>query len=1097
MLHKITYLFLGLLLCMGTIAQTEVFPLEGIEYDISPSQVIESESMRFDDHTQFPFHQLSQDQNLPINIVLSLHFDNRGLLWIGGFKGQLVSFDGVRFKVYSHLPCFTDKNINCFANDKEGNLWIGTAGHGIVKYDGQHITEYSDKSGLPGERMKVLSIFPDDQGRIWFGTNKLGVFCIEGDQISFYQEDNQPKGNTTSAIAQDEEGSLWYGSWTGNISINKEGSWRYLGENDGIPAGTIRSMFPTPNGMLVVTNQGLALVSNGQITGLSDGIIGTKYFSAAQEFKGYYNRNGDDIWLTTLEGELVKYTNGSLTAYGSTEGIPEGKKTGVAVDPQGNVWFGSIARGLIKLENEAFQSIQPDTQEGVDQTTKAVTKLRSGEVLVSNEIGDIQSYQNGALQPTSYPSIGRGISYIGESPFDQSLILGTNAEILIYDGSLRTLVPDEDRFLNTYDVVELPAYPNALAIATSAGLLVFEGDSIITLDKGHGLRSNTIYDIEMDDQGFAWCATADGLSVLSPEKGASFYTIGSEVFSESSVLSSVHIEDSILWIGTNGGGLYSVNLFDLKKGDFTVPNPDSFKQHKSKFPDLQVLHIHEASEANTIYFSTRKGLVQFNTESKEIIRVFEANKEIPIKFLSQGEAVTVDETEQLWLGDNTLFSFRTENAPERQFEPWAFVESVDLYGREINWRDTLIDERTQPRKAMSTLDADYIHFEAIQNNYDIPWNPFFGYDQNHLTFHFDGFDWVDEREVQFSYFLEGVDRDWSKPSKVRSTTYQSIPPGEYKFQVRAVGSDGHVGPTEDYWFTIDQPFWKTTWFLVACLILAAITIYLLVRWRTYRLRIENEELEEKVATRTMQVNHERKKAENLLLNILPKRTADELKENGKAQTQTYENVSVLFSDFAGFTSRTQTMDPNELVMILDSYFQAWDEGLGDLKIEKIKTIGDAYMCAAGLPAKSDTHAMRVCAFALYMLDKAQEINTERSKSGKEPWDLRIGINSGQVIAGVVGKKKFAYDIWGDTVNTASRMESESEAGRINITAHTYELIQEYFQCEYRGKIEVKGKGKLDMYWLIGFKEEFADADHSMRPNPGFLSLLHQEHRSVI
>ena len=202
---------------------------------------------------------------------------------------------------------------------------------------------------------------------------------------------------------------------------------------------------------------------------------------------------------------------------------------------------------------------------------------------------------------------------------------------------------------------------------------------------------------------------------------------------------------------------------------------------------------------------------------------------------------------------------------------------------------------------------------------------------------------------------------------------------------------------------------------------------------------------------------ERKKSEKLLLNILPAETARELKQNGKATARHYESVTVMFTDFKGFTSIAEKLSAEELVSELDFIFKKFDEIISKYSIEKIKTIGDAYMCASGLPAANSNHADEIVKAGI-------EIQSWMTSQNNK-WSLRMGIHSGPVTAGVVGDKKFAYDIWGDTVNTASRMESSGEPGRINISGATYVLIKEKFKCEFRGKIPAKNKGEIEMYFV--------------------------------
>ncbi|MDT0643454.1 adenylate/guanylate cyclase domain-containing protein [Zunongwangia sp. F363] len=212
------------------------------------------------------------------------------------------------------------------------------------------------------------------------------------------------------------------------------------------------------------------------------------------------------------------------------------------------------------------------------------------------------------------------------------------------------------------------------------------------------------------------------------------------------------------------------------------------------------------------------------------------------------------------------------------------------------------------------------------------------------------------------------------------------------------------------------------------------------------------------------IEREKNRSDHLLLNILPEETAAELKNSGKVKAKKFEKVSVLFTDFKGFTNYAEHLSPEELVESVDFYFSHFDKIIEKHGLEKIKTLGDSYMCAAGVPFPVEDHAEKLIAAGLEMLDFVSKVKQENPKGGT--WfEMRVGINSGPVIAGVVGRKKFAYDIWGDTVNIASRMEACSEAGKLNISENTYNLIKDRYNCEYRGEIEVKNKGRMKMYFV--------------------------------
>ena len=232
----------------------------------------------------------------------------------------------------------------------------------------------------------------------------------------------------------------------------------------------------------------------------------------------------------------------------------------------------------------------------------------------------------------------------------------------------------------------------------------------------------------------------------------------------------------------------------------------------------------------------------------------------------------------------------------------------------------------------------------------------------------------------------------------------------------------------------------------------------------------------------MIIEEEQEKSEKLLLNILPFEVAKQLKSKGRAGTRQYKLVSVLFTDFKGFSNISKTLDPKDLVSILDSYFAKFDEITGAHYIEKIKTIGDAYMCAGGLPLSNKSNPIDAVLAGLEIQYYMNTLNDSKVLNNLPVWELRLGIHSGPVVAGVVGKKRFAYDIWGDTVNIASRMEQSGHVGWVNISGATYEYIKDFFDCDYRGKIETKNLGKIDMYFVNRIKPEYSSDKFGILPN---------------
>jgi class 3 adenylate cyclase/ActR/RegA family two-component response regulator len=245
----------------------------------------------------------------------------------------------------------------------------------------------------------------------------------------------------------------------------------------------------------------------------------------------------------------------------------------------------------------------------------------------------------------------------------------------------------------------------------------------------------------------------------------------------------------------------------------------------------------------------------------------------------------------------------------------------------------------------------------------------------------------------------------------------------------------------------------------------------------HELKEHNEQLEEKVRERTKEIETQKELIESakaqsdaLLLNILPEEIADELKKFGKSFARKHDQVSVLFSDIKGFTTLAEKLTPVKLVTQLDEIFGAFDNIIAKYGMEKIKTIGDAYMCASGLPKADPENAVKTVRAGMDMQRYIREFGLANKIQNLPEYEIRIGINTGPLVAGVVGINKFAYDIWGDTVNLASQMEQHSEPGKVNISGETFTLVKNHFQCTHRGKVEAKSKGQVDMYFVDAEKK---------------------------
>ncbi len=344
--------------------------------------------------------------------------------------------------------------------------------------------------------------------------------------------------------------------------------------------------------------------------------------------------------------------------------------------------------------------------------------------------------------------------------------------------------------------------------------------------------------------------------------------------------------------------------------------------------------------------------------------------------------------------------------------------------------------------------------------------------------------YIPDPHAYYRYKLTHYQEDWSDWSRSREIVLENLWERDYTFLAQSATSFGKLSTPVEFTFTVNPPLYRKWYAWVFYLLTLFSTAFLIYKWRLLNLKRVAFQKEEEIRERMRTVLSEKEKSDRLVADLFPKGTAEELKSKGRAQSKKFEMATVLFSDIQGFTKIAEEMNPEVLIDELDKFFFHFDSVVEKYNIEKIKTIGDAYMAAGGIPVKNSSNPVEVVLAGLEM----QYYMKELKKKKADIWDLRIGIHTGPVITGVVGHKKLSFDIWGDTVNTASRMESSGEGGKVNISGTTHALVKDFFICEYRGKLPVKYKGNIDMYFVTGLRPELS-VDLRGIPNKRFFTKL--------
>lgn len=362
--------------------------------------------------------------------------------------------------------------------------------------------------------------------------------------------------------------------------------------------------------------------------------------------------------------------------------------------------------------------------------------------------------------------------------------------------------------------------------------------------------------------------------------------------------------------------------------------------------------------------------------------------------------------------------------------------------------------------------------------------------QNNLRFTFSANSYIEEHNLYFRYKLDGFDEQWSPWTKNRVKEYTNLPHGNYVFYVQAKDVFDQLSEVSSFQFRISRPWYLQYHFFALYGIFIGLSAYGINRWSHRRLIRAKQRLEtiidqrtHEIAEQKQELEREKEKSDLLLLNILPVKIAEELKNTGYSRAQYYRSATVLFTDFAGFTRLAEKEEPQELVNKLERIFLIFDDIVIRNKLEKIKTIGDSHMSVGGIPVPNNTHVFDAVLAAIEMIESMEKLR--KRYAWAEEWNLRIGIHTGSLIAGIIGKRKFAYDVWGDTVNMSSRLQEASEKDRINISQEVYNIIEPYFECEARGTLPVKHKGAVEMYFVNRLKPEYSKNPEGTKPNLKF------------
>ncbi len=954
------------------------------------------------------------------------------------------------FRCLSSADELPAEGVYDLVQDDKGRLLIATEGGGLVRFDGKETTSWNrNNQGIP-DTLRCIERLPD--GRILLGSMHSGfwewsedaAFCAAPTELVHADVRDLHLHNDTLFIATHQHG-LW--------QLTDKGSQRLKGVPD-----DVRSLISLGDSLVVATGEGLFFFHQSSVTRAAfpplDQQLLHLYVDASATLwvgaqSGVFRFNGGvwsrfgppewadlrfraiardaqgDLWLGTRDG-LYEWDEDQnvLHFYDQTNGLSNNRIRSIFHDSFGNIWFGTAFGGVCRLNGAIAMRFSRD-QGFPESPVSALSVLADSSVCFGTIDGELFNWRedNGLRMILNLSDPISHLSQHGDTlhaAFRNGLILKgveqKRSRRQVEGGLLKPDYLNNRLYLLYGDKIKLPG-----AVISSLDLACEDfRDLLVTPDSLYIASKCGLFVFQLKTDGSV--VLPDNLLSIEPRGGRN-------AFAATALIADMQ---GNVWIGTEQQGVLKYN---------------------GSIEKLPLRHLNHPSvialttdTLENLWVATPRGLNYLELDPSQSFvlsdRQLSVNDGISVRIMPH--ALVCDQTGILWAGTSRgLFK-------------------IDPDGGFHN--------PTPPALSLTRLD---IHFEPLPDSiWRIDHVPEFAHTANHIGFHFEATDLSANETPPFQCRLSGVEEGWEELGPASRHYYPGLSPGNYTFELRAQNRSGLWNdPPLRFSFVVDAPFYSEWWFILLAIILATVLVLLAIRIRLRQLERRNRFLQHQVDQRTRELQSEKEESERLLLNILPADTARELKKQGFARSRLHREASVLFCDLKGFTRLTEELEPKDLVGLLDQVFRCFDRACDRFGVEKIKTIGDAYMCATGLPAPAKDHALRLTRFALHIQQEMHEINTSRLAQSLPVVELRVGIHSGQLIAGVVGEKKFAYDIWGDTVNIAARMESSGQANKINVSRSTYELIQNEFVCSFRGKVSAKNKGELEMYFVVSERKD--------------------------
>ncbi len=1072
--------------------------------------------LSFTQQKSIKFNSYGIEEGLSQSHVTNIKIDKYGYVWVATQDG-LNQFNGYEFNILKQqlndTNSLPNNYIHCLIK-KDEFLWFGTNRVlGNINTKTKKIQKIN-RNNYPKLRGYIFTNIGFDYfGSLWALSEKHGINIIDlkTKNIEIISELNGYSDFSTLFV--DSTKTIWIGTKSGKVLMSKQPYKTFIEiKNDNLEINANINSFQQAknNKIYVCTESGIYSINDKKINYLSD-FSELRY----QNISSVYQENENKIWIGSKDFGLFLLTNENnrqrLYQYKKNpynkSSLCDNHITYLYGDLSGCIWVGT-ENGVAKFDTykQGFTTItlSNSPSEGlIDHTVWSFNEDSLHQIYIGTK-KDLTLYN--ANKNKYYHFLRHQnknhylLSIYVENPnkiwcgYDDGLYILTINSFTNYNFKKINFI-DNTQPSNTrvYQIVN--ADEVNLWIGSRQGLSLINKKTLefsfySHSDDENSLGEGSVKVIYRDLSGKIWLVTSNqGLYNIINKGGKDFYFKHYPIvgYNETNghITSILQTQEGYLWLGTYGEGLKKLNLSTKETKNYT----------ETEGLSNNVIYGLLNDKLGNLWISTNKGLSKFNIKSENFTN-YTTNDGLQSNEFNTNAYFKSSENRLYFGGINGFTTFKPDEIKINPIPPKVIISNLIIHSKE---RD---------KKHKNIFISNIVDSSSIK----LP------YYQNDISFEFFCNHFSNPEKNTYKLILEGYDDEYQYFNNENKVHYMNLPSGKYEFKVFGRNPDGiwSESPTKVF-IVITPPFWLTWWFIILSVLAVVLLVYYIYRKRIDRIRRQKIKLELEVVKRTRKISNqnkkikeqnkqvelqkakiehqkellqkEKEKVENILLNILPEGTASDLIHKGKSKARYYKRVSVMFTDFVGFSKIAENMKPQDLVKELDGYFTKFDELIEKYDIEKIKTIGDSYMCAGGVPIRNKSNAIEITLAALEIQDYMRKRELKAQKEGKECWKIRIGINTGEITAGVIGQKRFAYDIWGSTVNQAQRMEMHGEPGQVNVSGNTYEYISPYFECTYRGKIQTKHNGMLDMYFVEGIKPELSVDGAGRVPNKKFWKIV--------